>query len=88
MKPNMLPEGARRAPNEGLKASGTPLGAMWAQSGRQESFKSLLVAARGKAEGGNTFIGKHLEHFWAPDCLFSIWRPAPGQQRCFNCFTT
>ena len=31
----MLPEGARRAPNEGLEASGAPLGAMWARSGRQ-----------------------------------------------------
>ena len=60
MKPKMLPEGARRAPNEGLEASGAPLGAMWAQSGRQERFKSLLVAARGGPEGGKKLIGLFL----------------------------
>ena len=42
----MLPEGARRVSNEGLEASGAPLGAMWAQSGRQERSKWLLGAAR------------------------------------------
>ena len=47
----LLPEGARRAPNQGLEGSGALLGAMWAQSGRQERFKSLLVASRG-APGG------------------------------------
>ena len=41
----MLPEGAQRAPNEGLEASGAPLGTMMAQSGRQE-----LVQSRFKAE--------------------------------------
>ena len=40
----MLPEGARRAPNEGLEASGAPLGTMWAQSGRQERVKSHFKA--------------------------------------------
>ena len=43
----MLPEGARRVSNEGLEASGAPLGAMWAQGGRQERSKWLLGAARG-----------------------------------------
>ena len=43
----MLPEGARRAPNQGLEASGALLGAMWAQGGRQERSKWLLGAARG-----------------------------------------
>ena len=47
IKENMLHEGARRTPTQGLKASGALLGAMWAQSGRQERFKSVLVAARG-----------------------------------------
>ena len=43
----MLPERARRAPNELLEASGPLLGAMWAQSGRQEGSKWRLGAARG-----------------------------------------
>ena len=43
----MLPEGARRAPNQGLEVSGALLGAMWAQSGRQERSKWLLGAALG-----------------------------------------
>ena len=42
----MFPEGARRVSNEGLEASGAPLGAMWTQSGRQERSKWLLGAAR------------------------------------------
>ena len=46
MKQKLLTEGARGAPNEGLEASGAPLGAMWAQSGRQERSKWLLGAAR------------------------------------------
>ena len=46
-KQQMLPEGARRAPNQGLEASGALLGAMWAQSGCQEHSKWLLGAARG-----------------------------------------
>jgi len=49
--PKMLPEGARRGPNQGLEGSGALPGAMWAQSGRQERFKSLLVAARGGPGG-------------------------------------
>ena len=40
----MFPEGARRAPSEGLEASGAPLGTMWAQSGRQERVKSHFKA--------------------------------------------
>ena len=36
----MLPEGARKALNDGLEASGPPLGTMWVQSGRQERGKS------------------------------------------------
>ena len=40
----MLPEGARRVSNEGLEASGAPLGTMWAQSGRQERVKSHFKA--------------------------------------------
>ena len=46
-EPKMLPEGARRARNQGLGASGALLGAMWAQSGCQEHSKWLLRAARG-----------------------------------------
>ena len=53
----MLPEGALRAPNEGLEASGAPLGAMWAQSGRQELFKSLLVAAWGRTKIMGCLLG-------------------------------
>ena len=40
----MLPEGAQRATNEGLEASGAHLGTMWAQSGRQERVKSHFKA--------------------------------------------
>ena len=51
----MLPEGARRGRNQGLEGSGASLGPMWAQSGGQERFKSLLAAARGGARGENKF---------------------------------
>ena len=52
----MLPEGARRAPNEGLEASGAPLGAMWAQSGRQGGAQAAsasvhLEKTRFRSEG-------------------------------------
>ena len=53
----MLPEGARRVSNEGLEASGAPLGAIWARSGRLERLKSLWVAAWGGPGGDKKFMG-------------------------------
>ena len=54
---NKLPEGTRRAPNEGSEASGALLGAMSAQGGRQERLRSLLVAARGGPGGEKKMLG-------------------------------
>ena len=54
---NKLPEGTRRAPNEGSEASGALLGAMSAQGGRQERLRSLLVAARGGPGGEKKLLG-------------------------------
>ena len=64
----MLPEGTRRARNQGQEASGAPLGAMWAQSGRQERFNSLLVTVRGGPEGEKNFSEPSwalLDRFWS-----------------------
>ena len=52
----MLPEGPQRATNEGLEASGAPLGTMWAQSGRQERVKSHLKAEVEAILGGQNCL--------------------------------
>ena len=57
----MLPEGARRAPNEVLEASGAPLGTMWAQSGRQERVKSHFKAEVEAMLGGQKLPNIHQE---------------------------
>ena len=57
----MLPEGARRAPNEGLEASRAPLGTMWAQSGRQERVKSHFKAEVEAMLGGQKLSKIHQE---------------------------
>ena len=74
----MLPEGARRAPNQGLEGSGALLGAMWAQRDRQERLKSLLVAARGP-EGETKINRTSLGRSWA--ALGFIFQPPQGPRR-------
>ena len=53
----MLPEGARRGPNQGLEGSGALPDARWAQSGRKRRFKSLWVAAQGGPGSEKKFKG-------------------------------
>ena len=70
MKPKMLPEGA--GPNEGLEASGVPLGAMWAQSGRQGGAQAPLRPPLSGSWGGSWRL---LGPSWGP--LGASWA-SPG----------
>ena len=79
MKENMLPEGGRRAPNGGLEASGAPLGAIWAQSGRQERLKSLWVAARGGPGGEKKIMGPAPGASWREKLIDFCFPGAPRE---------
>ena len=78
MKQKLVPEGARGAPNEGLEASGAPLGAIWARSGRLQRLKSLWVAARGAPGGDKKLMGPAPGASWREKLIdFSL----PGAPR-------
>ena len=76
----MLPEGARRAPNEGLEASGAPLGAMWAQSGRQGGTGPSKTASE-RLLGGLLGLGAFLEPSWRLLSFPGGSRRVPGSLR-------
>ena len=69
--------GARRAPNEGLEASGAPLGAMWAQSGPGPSKTASERLLGGLLAALGAFLGPS----WRLLGLSWPSRGAPGGSR-------